>query len=196
MSGGIYLIRNAVSGREYVGSSANMRRRFVHHRNRLRAGAHHGPRLQRAWNLRGEAAFEFVVLELVADPADLVAREQWHMDARRPAYNTARAAGSVLGIKRSPDTRARIAAALLGNQYGRGHRKTEEWKAAAAARMTGNTHSLGKKLPASFSAALSARNAGNTYGTAHKGVPKSEAHRVACSHGQRRRWARARGEQV
>ena len=77
---GIYVIRNTISGKVYVGSSINPKKRWREHRCNLRQGKHHAPLLQRAWDARGESAFTFEVIETVHTKAEMVCREQYWID--------------------------------------------------------------------------------------------------------------------
>jgi group I intron endonuclease len=65
----IYVIRNVVDQKFYVGSTANMRERFRTHRNKLRKGTHHCHHLQAAWNKYGGDVFKFEVVERLPDDA-------------------------------------------------------------------------------------------------------------------------------
>ena len=119
MASGIYKIENAVNGRRYIGSAVHLVNRWASHRRGLRKGEHRNRYLQRAWQKYGEDAFRFVVLEAVADPVDLVAREQVHIDAwaaRGKLYNLAPRAGSCLGTKRTAASKAKSRAANLGQK--------------------------------------------------------------------------------
>jgi group I intron endonuclease len=73
---GIYLIRNLITGRVYVGQSINIANRWRQHCDALRKGKHKTPRLQQSWNKHGEAAFMFEIIELVEDVTSLDFREQ------------------------------------------------------------------------------------------------------------------------
>ena len=132
LSSGVYAIRNTISGRVYVGSGILKRRRFGHFAL-LRQGKHHSPVFQRSYNLHGEAAFVFEVLEHVTDSNLLAAREQFWIDrlhaaCPRHGLNAAPIAGRDFlitlnrtrkGQKRPPFTaehRARIAAARRGTK--------------------------------------------------------------------------------
>lgn len=112
---GIYKISNTVTGKLYVGSAVNIAIRWREHRCDLRRGNHRNQRLQRAWLKYGESAFSFSVLETVHSHADLIAREQHWIDALRAAsrenYNIFPVAGSLLGMKLSAETRAKMSAA-------------------------------------------------------------------------------------
>lgn len=67
---GVYRVRNTADDRSLVGSSANVRAMLNRHRAALRMNAHADKALQRDWNERGEAAFEFEVLDEIEPPAD------------------------------------------------------------------------------------------------------------------------------
>ena len=122
---GVYIIRCTVNGRVCVGSSIDMKRREWQHRRDLALGKHLSHHLQRAWNKYGTDAFEWSVLEnveingLTTEEARslLLGREQHHIEAfysARRGFNTLPKAGSPLGVKASPETRAKISAALRG----------------------------------------------------------------------------------
>lgn len=114
---GIYALVRIDTGTRYIGSTNNLKNRERQHWADLRAGRHHCARLQNAFLKHGEAAFGFEVIELVAQAGDLVEAEQRWIDATSDAYNSAPAAGSVLGIKRSDETRAKLARAATGKTW-------------------------------------------------------------------------------
>lgn len=142
---GIYAIRNAATGRVYVGSSCNISRRWKEHRTDLRRGKHHSPKLQKSWDKYGECSFEFSLLEAVADNSLLAEREQVWMDALSATLrthgfnifpNARRTTGRThsaetrekirlirLGTKRGPETRARISEAQVGRTITPAHAK-------------------------------------------------------------------------
>lgn len=62
---GVYLIRNLVNSKVYVGSSADLSRRWIVHKNDLKNGRQHNRHLQSAFNKYGPDAFDFVVLEVI-----------------------------------------------------------------------------------------------------------------------------------
>ena len=116
---GIYSIRNIENGKVYIGSSARIRKRKDEHFARLRAGKHFNGILQKSWNKYGETAFVFEVLERVEDVNNLIEREQFWIDEMRTAkrnvgYNLCPIAGRPTGLKRTPETCARISAAKKG----------------------------------------------------------------------------------
>lgn len=120
LTSGIYKITCTVTGKFYIGSALNLRRRRHSHFSELRKNQHHSIYLQRAYNKHGADAFIFEVLELVL-PMSLTAREQYWLDKLKPfgrkGYNIAREAGSSLGIKQSPEHIEKHRQALLGRKH-------------------------------------------------------------------------------
>lgn len=124
--GGIYLVRNSLNGKVYVGSTKDFRGRFCNHKSALRLGKHPNPRLQAAWNKYGENCFVFEVAEVVTDLEKILEREQaWidQLNACQVGYNLCPTAGSSLGkpnpLKGQPrpeDVRERIRASSIGKK--------------------------------------------------------------------------------
>lgn len=83
---GIYIIRNKKNGHCYVGQSHNIESRWKGHRDNLNKNKHHSPYLQNAWNLYGEKAFVFEVLEF-CKTRDLNQKEQEWIIRLNPVYN-------------------------------------------------------------------------------------------------------------
>lgn len=112
---GIYAITNTLNGKQYIGSTANLVRRWSQHQQMLNQGTHHSRHLQRAWRKYGAVAFAFVVLEYVSDLDQLIAREQHYMDKRYETkdtieYNSRPAAKSNLGHHYPPEVLAEMLA--------------------------------------------------------------------------------------
>jgi len=119
---GIYEIVNLVDGKAstYIGSSVGIEKRWCNHRAALRAGWHANAHLQAAWNLYGEDAFVFSMLEEVEDDM-LLAMEQEYLDDyfdRGHCYNIATTAGPAGPL--SVERKRKISEAL------RGHKVSEE----------------------------------------------------------------------
>lgn len=119
---GVYAIRNR-NGHQYIGSSVEVENRWKAHLRDLRRGTHHSGHLQNAYNKYGESAFAFVVLEVVANPEDLVVREQFYLDTHHPEYNICIIAGSILGIRLSEETRRKMSDAQRGRIISTEHRR-------------------------------------------------------------------------
>lgn len=116
---GIYAITHIASGKCYIGSTNNFRRRWSEHRAELNHGKHHSKPLQNAWRKYGSAAFAFTILEYVPDLTLLITREQYYLDTRLIAkgsreYNVLLDATSMLGLKHTPETRAKLSWLLKG----------------------------------------------------------------------------------
>ena len=60
---GVYMIKNKINGKFYIGSSVDITYRWARHKRQLRNGNHHSIHLQRAWDKYGEENFEFKVIE-------------------------------------------------------------------------------------------------------------------------------------
>lgn len=76
---GIYKIENKVNGKIYVGSSKDIKNRWMQHKRELNKNTHHSVKLQRAWNKYGEENFEFSILEECAEDKRLYL-EQYYID--------------------------------------------------------------------------------------------------------------------
>lgn len=125
--GGVYVIRNTINGKVYVGSTKCFRKRFHLHRSNLRYGraAIH---LQRAWESHGPECFAFEPI-LVCSNEHLVMYEQRCIDAFNAAdpnhgYNGSPVAGGCAGHSEETKKkmsagwtkrRAKIAAELAAN---------------------------------------------------------------------------------
>lgn len=131
MKSGIYIIRNCVGPKFYVGSAVNLDRRLKFHRWSLKRGNHGNPHLQRAWNKYDESAFDFEVY-FNCEEKDLIFHEQLTLDAftarhgRENIYNINPTAGSCLGRKLSEATKIKIGLKSKGRWTGKHH--TEETK--------------------------------------------------------------------
>lgn len=185
---GIYLIFNTVSGKCYPGQAKDIRERLGEHYRDLISGKHGNRHLAASWRKHSASAFVFYVLELVSGGSGLkqrlVAREQFWMDQWPEAlrYNIAPAAGSNLGVKFSPESRARIRTLKLNQSP-----ETRAKIAAANRRRAPEVYDgvrlalRGKKHSAERSAKMSALRRGK------KGRPHSAEARARMSAAQRGR---------
>ena len=61
--GYIYIIRNKINGKFYLGSTNNYHKRRINHFSQLRCNKHHSIHLQRAYDKYKENSFEFILIE-------------------------------------------------------------------------------------------------------------------------------------
>jgi group I intron endonuclease len=107
---GIYGIRHPRSQRIYIGSSVCVRSRLWQHLRMLNKREHHAAHLQNAWNKYGASQFTLCLIEKVANPSRLVAREQYWMDSLRAygsGFNSRPRAESMVGVSWRPDQNER-----------------------------------------------------------------------------------------
>lgn len=127
---GVYAIVNLLDGKQYVGSSKDLRRRWRDHLNELRSNKHPNHHLQCAFHKYGADAFDFRILQEIANEDELVSVEQHWMNVtrcyeREHGYNidpaadrsvvspetAAKISERIRGCVRSEETRAKIRAA-------------------------------------------------------------------------------------
>lgn len=109
-TGGIYRILNEKTGKFYIGSAKNCRRRSYEHFSMLERGIHPCVPLQRSWNKHSAACFRFEVIACVPKTEDLISVEQSVLDAfpTKQKYNCLRFAHSSLGYRHSDEAKQRI----------------------------------------------------------------------------------------
>lgn len=109
MKSGIYEITNIVSGKKYIGSSVNIKKRWKEHKYELKNNIHPNQHLQNSYNKHGVDVFIFKKIESV-EPCFLIKREQYYIDKYdfKSLYNIAPNAGSPLGIKVSEKTKKKL----------------------------------------------------------------------------------------
>lgn len=82
----VYVIRNVMNGKVYVGSTVNMSKRKARHLNDLNKNSHANKHLQKAWNKYGEENFIHEIIEVCANEEVLRKKELEHI-ARLNALN-------------------------------------------------------------------------------------------------------------
>lgn len=89
---GIYLIKNKINGKSYVGSSKDIERRFRQHKK----AAAEKP-LYAEMAIYGLEAFDFLVLEELKeyDAKELHRKEQYYIEQLSPEYNTIKASTGI-----------------------------------------------------------------------------------------------------
>ena len=112
---GVYLIRNKIDDKVYVGSCIrSFRRRAQSHVRCLIKGIHANPKLQNSWNKHGAAAFEFLIIDYCQTPQETKVIEQSRLDSLFGAgcYNIARTTECpMLGRRHSEEARLKMSVA-------------------------------------------------------------------------------------
>lgn len=110
---GVYRWTNKVNGKIYIGSSADLSKRLRNYFNiSYLKDLKHIMIIYKALLAHGLDNFKLEILEY-CDCSQLIEREQYYIDLLKPEYNVLKVAGSPLGVKRSPETIAKIRAGAL-----------------------------------------------------------------------------------
>lgn len=112
MNSGVYVIKNKINDKVYIGSSINIKKRWKEHINSLQKKSHANFHLQRAWDTYGKEAFEFSIEE-ECKVENLLAVEQRWLDEYKSynidnGYNICENAGNTLGRKHTDESRKKI----------------------------------------------------------------------------------------
>lgn len=83
---GVYIIRNKINNKKYIGSSKNILKRIREHRLGLEKGDGINEHFQNAYNKYGEENFECNVLEFCSDE-EKYDKEQYYLTKLNPEYN-------------------------------------------------------------------------------------------------------------
>lgn len=168
---GIYQIRNIINNKIYIGSSANIKKRWSEHKRDLKNNKHDNGHLQGAYNKYGVSVFEYTSIKACPPIKDiLLFHEQlyldYYWDGGKTCYNIYRLANSPLGYK-----------------------WTEEQKTARSERMSGELNPFFNKKHTDETKRVMSENHVDYSGKNHPGygkigklspifnIPKSEEHR-------------------
>ncbi len=115
---GVYKIVNTKTGKIYIGSSVDLKRRERVHFNSLKRGNHENSHLQNAYNKHGKDNFVFEVIEEINKEYNIEREQHWiNQNSFNELYNINPTAGSFLGRTHSDETKLKI---RLGNSNSRG----------------------------------------------------------------------------
>lgn len=138
---GVYKITCTATGKAYIGSTTDLRKRKYWHWGDLRQGRHHNRYLQNAWNKYGAECFTFEVLETVMFAEYLHEREQYWLDRFKSydpkrGFNTGDAARAPwLGRSHSEETRQKLSEiARRRGDIKHAQPYAAEWHSSAAGR--------------------------------------------------------------
>lgn len=146
---GIYKIVNTVNGKMYVGSAADMDKRWKNHVKELNWGKHHSKKLQNAWLKYGSDVFEFSVICPVENPDRLLSFEQFWIEALetvRLGYNISPTAGSPRGVKHTEEARKNMSDAHKG--YKLSPERIAAWIEAMKPHRTKSAETIAKMVKA------------------------------------------------
>ena len=132
MNCGIYKILNKITNKFYIGSSNNLKRRWMHHKTYLNNGYHTNVHLQNAWNKYGKEKFEFSIIEETTEDL-LLEREQHYLDIHKNKeilYNISCIAGSPMkNLSHSKETINVLKQKLSGINHPHYNKPVnEEWR--------------------------------------------------------------------
>lgn len=99
---GIYMWVNTINNKKYVGSSAELQRRFSAYYSIAYITKYNTTMIHRALLKYGYSAFSLHILEY-CNSSVLIEKEQYYMDLIKPEYNLLKTAGSSLGWKQSEE---------------------------------------------------------------------------------------------
>lgn len=140
MKSGIYIIKNKINNKIYVGYATNITSRISSHKKELRNNRHKNPHLQNAYNEYGEENFDFNTIENCSGQL-LCAREHYwavllNTHDRNYGYNEKPTDPNGVSTKHSEETRKKLSIANTGKKLSKEARQ----KIGNANR--GNSHSL------------------------------------------------------
>ena len=153
MKSGIYIIKNTLNNKVYIGSAVNIDKRFSVHKSRLNKNDHHSKHLQNSWNKYGSYNFTFQILEIVSDKNRLIEVEQSWIDIFKSyesnnGYNICKIAGSVLGNKHSDESKLKMSEKKIGKDTwnkGKTNIYSDETKLKMSEKKIGTKWMVGKK---------------------------------------------------
>jgi predicted GIY-YIG superfamily endonuclease len=116
---GIYIIKNSINTRVYIGSAKDLYCRMIMHKTSLIKGTHYSSKMQRFVNKYGIETISFEIIEYTSKEY-LLEKEQYWINHYQPEFNSCRIAGSRLGIKCNDESKERMRIAQTG------HRVTSE----------------------------------------------------------------------
>jgi len=101
---GIYMWTNIINGKQYIGSSINLRIRFLQYFNINRLIRENSMQICRALLKHGYSNFSITILEY-CHPEQCIEREDYYLSCLPHEYNILEKAGSWLGHKHNDETK-------------------------------------------------------------------------------------------
>jgi group I intron endonuclease len=148
---GVYMFKNLVNKKRYVGSSVNIRRRMHEYFNINYLERKKCMPICRALLKYGYSKFSLEILEY-CQPSEVISREQYFIDFLQPEYNILKTAGSSLGYKHDEEARAKMSTSKKGQNHPMfGKIRSEETRAQISAALKGKIQSEEDKAKKSAS---------------------------------------------
>ena len=124
---GIYIIKNTINDKVYIGSAVCIKQRFIGHKNQFKK-QEHNDRFQNFVNKYGFNTLIFEIIEYVDNVEKLIEREQYWIDyyeswKSKKGFNICKTAGSTLGLKMPKSHINSCINRMQGNKY----RQGKEW---------------------------------------------------------------------
>lgn len=114
-----YIIKCAISDKNYYGSTSNFKKRVAQHKYLLLRDRHHSAHLQKAWNKYGEAAFKFSILKVFECVEIMLMAEKALLEANLElSYNVSTEVDKahMLGRHHSEETKQKLRGMFLGRE--------------------------------------------------------------------------------
>lgn len=100
---GVYKITNTKNGKVYIGQSIQIKKRFKKHKQDLRKNNHCNYRLQDEWNIYGEEAFTFEVVQkcrsVYLNEIEQHLIKEYHSTDEDKGYNISAGVGRNLSVR-------------------------------------------------------------------------------------------------
>ena len=142
---GVYMWKNSINGKRYIGSSENLNRRFSEYFNQNYLLRNKSMAICCALLKHGHSNFSLIILEYCL-VADLLIREKHYQKTLKPEYNIAKEPGAPMsGRTHSDDTKKIISDASKGEKnsmFGKNH--SDDTKTKISDAMIGNTNRKGQ----------------------------------------------------
>ena len=147
---GVYMWKNNINGKTYIGSSINLGKRLTSYYNyNFISKPQHKMPIYKALLKYGYSKFSLEILEY-CNKFIVIEREQYYINLLKPKYNVLKTAGSTLGYKHSKEARAKIAAAIKGENnpmYGKKRIHSEKTLAKISEAKKGKARVVGAGRP-------------------------------------------------
>jgi group I intron endonuclease len=117
---GIYMIRNLVNNKVYVGKSVNVEKRFNEHKRKLISNTHDNIHLQRAWNTYGKENFSFTIIkcceESLLNEKEIYYIKELNSNNMDFGYNLTDGGDGATGYRHTEETKKKIAELQIGKK--------------------------------------------------------------------------------